>query len=248
MIFQIAICDDDPIYINDIRKKVEKYFEERKLESNIYEFTSGDYLLKSVKEKEFNIIFLDIEMPGITGMEVAHEIRNLNVQTMIIFVTTHETFALESFNLGAVGYIVKPAAMEKLNIALDRSVIYVKNHYDELEFSKRYLKLIHGKEVINLEMSKIIRIDKYRNSVTIKLIDGSTYTHYESIKKIMPSLNENFFTQISQGCIINMRYVDHIEPFESQILILKDSKEEIKISRNCYQNARLAFHRSLRYI
>ena len=100
----IAICDDDLLYMNQVKEMIEKWGKEHHEDVSIYLFNHGDALINSYQKSHIEVILLDIMMPLLNGMETAHEIRKNDSVVKIIFLTSSPEFALESYDVKASGY------------------------------------------------------------------------------------------------------------------------------------------------
>lgn len=120
--FRIAICDDDAAERKKIENNLISYISARPDVAIDYDiFSSSFELMEEIdKSGSFDIILLDIFMPGMMGTELARNLRKLDEKTDIIFVTTSHDFALEAFSVHAFDYICKPYTQEKFDFALDR--------------------------------------------------------------------------------------------------------------------------------
>lgn len=105
---KIAICDDEPA----VRKQMEAYFKELESVFCISYFESGEALLES--DVLYDVIFLDIDMKGISGIDTARKIRVRDKKAKIIYVTAYEDFREYAFGVHAFGYLVKPVEKEKI--------------------------------------------------------------------------------------------------------------------------------------
>lgn len=105
---KIAICDDEPA----VRKQMEAYFKELESVFCISYFESGETLLES--DVLYDVIFLDIDMKGISGIDTARKIRVRDKKAKIIYVTAYEDFREYAFGVHAFGYLVKPVEKEKI--------------------------------------------------------------------------------------------------------------------------------------
>ncbi len=92
---------------------------EAKPEANVYDFRKPEKLLEFAKETEFDIAFLDIHMRGMTGVELAKKLKDINPKTNIIFVTGFDEYATEAMSLRASGYVLKPVTKEKIEVELE---------------------------------------------------------------------------------------------------------------------------------
>ena len=109
---RIATVDDNPADLKEIRMCLSHYFQKRSgqtpIDYTISAYTSGPSFLENFEKGDYDLILLDIYMPRMTGMQVAEEIRAIDEDAWIIFLTTSRDHALESYNVFASGYVLKP--------------------------------------------------------------------------------------------------------------------------------------------
>lgn len=117
---KIAICDDDGILRDMLRREIEKYCAENQISCEITCYGSGEEILHGKKVPD--ILFLDIRMSGINGMETARALRSRYRDIILIFVTGVSEYVYEAFDVGAFHYLVKPFSKEKLREVLERAL------------------------------------------------------------------------------------------------------------------------------
>lgn len=115
---KIAVCDDSPLFLELAIKFINKWSEERQFPVSISSYNNGDDLLAANAEERMDIIFLDIIMPLLNGMDTARELRQTDKAVKIIFLTSSPEFALESYEVKAQGYVLKPLFMNSSKIRL----------------------------------------------------------------------------------------------------------------------------------
>ena len=129
---RIALCDDNADELANFTQLVDLYRASRNLNCNFEVFPNGVELVSALeKGKSFDIYCLDIIMPGFTGIEVAKEIRRFDKTAPIVFFTSSPEYALESYSVKAVNYILKPITKEKLFITFDELLEKIKAEKDE---------------------------------------------------------------------------------------------------------------------
>lgn len=116
---QIAVCDDNRDFLDQTVGLIERWCEESKVPSEIHKFDNGDALLTKNATFHMDIIFLDIIMPLLNGMDTAKELRRNDSTVKIIFLTSSPEFALDSYSVKAQGYLLKPVTYEKIKETLD---------------------------------------------------------------------------------------------------------------------------------
>ena len=164
---KIAIVDDSSLDRDFLKNGLEIIFEERNIENlEIQEFSSGEELLNYLRENPsdfFHIIFMDIYMEDLTGVETAKAIRKTDEQVKIVFITTSNEFASESYEVRAEDYLIKPFDGQRMNKIIDR--FFRKNK--EVNFEKiigPYPQLISSFKgvIVNLEQVDGIEEDRFR--------------------------------------------------------------------------------------
>ncbi len=109
---RIGICDDIDVHRAILGQFVSDYFNEKKIPFEVFSFNSGEKLLHYYENNSLELIFLDIIMGNADGMTVSKQIRQSDTRVTIIFCTTHADFALESYDVYAYGYMLKPFNMD----------------------------------------------------------------------------------------------------------------------------------------
>ena len=120
---RIAVCDDSPIFLNKTKTYIETWSANTGHAVQIFTYDNGDALIEAHKDCHMDIIFLDIIMPLLNGMDTARELRQHDRAVQIIFLTSSPEFALESYEVRAQGYILKPVSQEKLSKELNELAI-----------------------------------------------------------------------------------------------------------------------------
>ena len=116
---RIAVCDDSPDFLQRAVQLIQRWSEQSGIPAEIYRFDNGDALIAKNAAMRMDIIFLDIIMPLQNGMDTARELRQSDNAVKIIFLTSSPEYALESYEVKAQGYLLKPITYEKLKETLD---------------------------------------------------------------------------------------------------------------------------------
>lgn len=115
---RIAICDDDRVSIDEAKAQIEKWLSLSAIASQILLFDNGSDLIEESRQEPIDIIFLDIVMPLLNGIDTAKGIREFDDKTNIIFLTSSEEFAIASYSVEASDYLLKPLNYDELSKAL----------------------------------------------------------------------------------------------------------------------------------
>ena len=116
---KIAICDDEIHFIDAVCPLLEQWAKERGMKLTIFRFTNGDDLIEAHRSEWMDLIILDVIMPLLSGIDTAKELRNRNQNVPIIFLTSSKEFAVDSYEVKALNYLMKPVDHAKLILALD---------------------------------------------------------------------------------------------------------------------------------
>ena len=208
----IAICDD---LISDIHILKKLLFSNNYIKNNgrISEFTSSSELYANLKSHTYDVVFLDIDMPEINGIELGQKIHNEYPNTFIIFVTNYSQYALDAFDCYAFHYLLKPLDKRRSNKVIDALVQKFK------EKNKYHIIRIKN-HTIRIPISDIYFVEYCRRHVIYHLKDKD----YETVGRfsdVYEDLKDYGFYQIHQGYIVNM---DKIIDFDKYSAILQDGK------------------------
>lgn len=120
--YRIGICDDERSQAQGLRDMTEAWARERGLSCRTELFPSAEaFLFTCTEDSAFDILLLDVEMPGMTGIDLAKTLRRENSRVQILFVTSHFELAGEGYEVDALHYLIKPVAREKLFSVLDKA-------------------------------------------------------------------------------------------------------------------------------
>ena len=178
--YRIGICDDERTQAQGLRDMTEAWARERGLSCRTELFPSAEaFLFACTEDSAFDILLLDVEMPGMTGIDLAKTLRRENSRVQILFVTSHFELVGEGYEVDALHYLIKPVAREKLFSVLDKAaqklaeepphvLISCQEERENISaFSQRLSPdffRIHRSYLVNLK--KVIRIG--RASVTLE--------------------------------------------------------------------------------
>ena len=205
---KIAVCDDSRELLEKVEKDLHEYESVRNTPVTVHTYTNAVDLLDGLKKTDYDILILDIIMPGFTGMQAAHEIRKFNEEIKIIFLTSSKEFAIESYSVGAYYYLLKPVLKEKLFSVLDKVV-------SEITSKQESCVIYTHMGIVNIPFARIECLEVYNKHLVFHLSDGSTketrgaLTDYENV-----FLERKEFLKIHRSYILNMDYIHSIESGE----------------------------------
>lgn len=206
--FQMAVCDDEEFYIEDICAYLKAFESEEDVKLIVTKYMSSRALLEDVQEngKRFDMFFLDIDMPEYTGMELATLLKEQDEQAVICFITSHTQHAFDAFQINAIGFLKKPASYVDVKNMLNKCIIQIRYLKDRKMAEETYVEVMLHKSKHILPMKKIRYIEKQRNKCVIHLIDEEIAC-YETLTHIYEKLDHTRFYFVHQGYIVNFNQI-----------------------------------------
>lgn len=210
------VVDDEKIMLNDICNLI-KETGKVQIEGA---YKSPYDALNTIKESNPDVVFLDIEMPELNGIELARKIANSNSDTQIVFVTAYEQYALKAFEVSAVHYLLKPLTQEKINEAVNR-VLRVKRmntpkgKVEKPQFINSQtgvfdiISIKNNDNIIVIKISDIIYLKSENRRTSIVTKDGS-YQSWTGLLFWENKLKDYSFRRCHRSYIVNMNYIKKI--------------------------------------
>lgn len=199
---KIVICDDNSEELNKLYNSLQHIFKEHSLHVEIISFNNGNDCYNYLLNYNTDIVFLDIYLQDSLGVDIALKLRQQERNFKLIFLTTSNEFANESYQAEASYYLLKPAEEEKIEQALDRCQAFISEPTVTLDTGRNTQLTINPQKIIAVEVK-----DKYCFVYT----DTQTYKHYSSMSKIREQLSQDYFLLTHRSYLINMNHVEKIE-------------------------------------
>ena len=219
----IAICDDN---INDLKAEriaIEDVLKEKNMKYSISEYTNAQGLINT--DKNFDIIFLDIEMEGTNGLGVAKAIHEKNKKCLVFFVTNYEHYMDDAMDEYAFRFWVKPLDRQRLKRGIESAIKRINNNNKVIEININRQKQ-------SIEIQKIIYISAEKGKTRIITTDGEFITR-EAFKTIKEMINSYFFYEPHTSFYVNLNYVTKYT--KTSVICEYNNKEyEIYMSRRKY--------------
>ncbi len=242
---RVMIADDDMGMRLVLKKAVEKSggFE------IIGEAEDGAAALRLFEDLRPEVVFLDVEMPGMTGVECAKRIADIDPRTIIVFATAHQQYMPEAFEVYAFDYLVKPFRIHRLEQTLERIKrtedqkpdVYEKEQTRSLKAPKKLM--IKGKEGINVvDMEEIILIQREDRTTAIYTINDR-YTTSDGLSELESKLDGSIFLRGHKSYIININYISKIYPYGrwTYIVKLRGTEKDALLTREGYEKLEVLF-------
>ncbi|MEA4853368.1 MAG: LytTR family DNA-binding domain-containing protein [Christensenella sp.] len=233
--FQIAICDDIPEQAQSILKMTQNYFERASqyASAEIHVYSNPTLLLEeSEKMYQYDILLLDICMPGLLGTDVAKEFRMRKQQSEIIFLTSSDEFAVEAFAVHAAHYLLKPFAQVQVDEALERALASIKKE------SRRTITIkMEGGALRAVEVNQISYIESHGHGQQIHLLTETVAESRRTLSRLHEMLEgvvPRQFIAPYKGYLVNQCFIHTLSP---EGIILK-SGERLPIARRSFRQLR----------
>ena len=231
MKLNIAICDDEKAILDQINELIEK--EKSEVCPEFYE--TGDSLLAA--GKQFDIVFLDIQMDGMNGIETAKKLRERNEDTILIFITGIREYVFEAFDVAAFHYLLKPIEEGKFHEVYQRA----KRELEKRKKQRRETIFIKTRNrSFTLEKDSIFYIESRAKKVEIHTT-GEIIEAYVSMNEMEGQLGESFY-RCHRGYLVNMAYVAE---YDSESITLNNG-EYVYLAKEKYGEFVKAYMRYLR--
>ncbi len=212
---KIALVDDERLFLDDMVSLCKAYSKSRDLQIELTSFSGGEGLLSAVKgdpPQRFPIIFLDIYMDGIDGIETAKALREADPECLIIFLTSSRDFMPEAFGCHAFDYISKPISLERLEKVLDDALRF-------LPSTHKFIELVSERKTYQVFLKDIVYAVTDGHYLDITLADGSTMRQRMTAAEFLARTGEDDrFYLANRGIILN---VGHIVSFADGCCIMK---------------------------
>lgn len=229
MKFKIAICDDEQSQIEYITSLVGKWAEQFGYSCVIRPFSSAEaFLYAYAEEKDYDILLLDVEMRGMSGIDLAKRIRRDSIRAEIVFITSHFEFCGEGYEVDALHYLVKPVSEEKLASVLTKAA-------EKLSIEPPSVVIACEGETIKLYDEDILYVESFLHYIVIHTKERE-YKIKESISTFEAKLSENFY-RTHRSYIVSLKHIVRI----SRTAVWLNNGDELPLARGKYDDINRAF-------
>lgn len=197
-----AIVEDDPRERERLRSCLRELEQSEGLRIHVSEFPTGTAFLGSYTP-DFDIVFMDIEMPGMNGMETARAVRQTDESVLLIFVTNMAQYAIAGYEVDAMDFILKPVNKYSFALKMKRALARIPRRTDE------YISVRHERELRQLAVSSIQYVDIDGHYVVYHTAEGSC-REYGTLKEAYGKLNRTCFAFVNRSCLVNLYHVSAV--------------------------------------
>ncbi len=229
---RIIICDDNQIQLEIMNTYITDYLTEKNLleSCELLCFSNGDSVNEKVDELSIDVAFLDIEMEGLSGINLSRIIREKYPNAIIIFVTGFKEHAITAFSVRALDYVIKPISVEKLNTLLDEVVkIYNENIKINIDMKDiKYYSFKRNKKLVRIPYHEIGAFEKIDRKVRLHSLSG-VFEFIGTFKQLIDEIDMDNFIQCHQSYIVNKSFV---KSFSNPDILMDEIGLKVPVNRN----------------
>lgn len=205
---KIAICDDEKMFCDSAERMLKLYMEEKAVPFQVDVFNVPSELLDMTEKGTiYDIYLLDIYMPGVTGMSIATELRNRDIKSPIIFLTSSTDHALEAFGVDATHYLLKPYTKDSFYVGLDKAMQSIASHKNDSVILKV------DNDYRSIPISKLIYCEAEDKYQRLYLEGGERLLVRISGTELYKLLSEfDSFYHCGRAHIINLNHISRVTP------------------------------------
>jgi len=231
---RIGICDDSPAFLQQTKFMIDHWDDgPRGIHTELFE--DADAMIQAHRQTPFDILLLDVVMPLLDGIQAARELREEDKNVKIVFLTSSAEYAVDSYEVKASNYLLKPLSPDKFFACLDELT-------RELAHTTPALLVRSGDSTHHLLLSEIEYVEAHNKQSLFYLIDGRTLISPEPMYSYQETLSaENGFFRCHRSYIVNMDRIDTFTPKEA----LMRSGCRVPIARNSHKDFSAAYFAAL---
>ena len=199
---RVAIVEDNQKERDRIRECLAYSEQESDAAFDIQEFPNGLTFLGSYRP-EYDLVFMDIDMPGMNGMETAKELRTIDDSVLLIFVTNMAQYAISGYEVDALDFILKPINRYSFAIKLKRALSRIPKRSDD------YATVKADGKTRTIRISSVLWIDVNGHYVVYHTTDGDI-TEYTTLKEASAKVQNGSFAFVNRSCLVNMNRIDSV--------------------------------------
>ena len=221
--FKVAIVEDDPHSLENLTNHLKKYAQEKKVLFDIVSFNDGQLFINNTlfEKNHYDILFLDIELPGLNGIEVAKKYREFDEYTVLIFTTIMRQYAISGYLVNALDYMVKPIDYLNLSLKLDKALSILDKHQSIISLE------VVGGGIERFEVKDLLYIENFNHLCTFHTKRGD-YKQYNSMSNIEKEYAKYGLLRCSNSYIVNPI---NITAIKDDIVYINDIKLSIGRSK-----------------
>ena len=200
---RIAIVEDEPEYARQLEQFLQRYAAENSQPIQTVHFSDGDEIALNYKPA-YDIILLDVQMKFMDGMTAAEEIRKLDPEVVIIFITNMAQYAIRGYAVDALDYVLKPVSYFAFSQRLERAIGRMKKR------ARRYMTIAIRGGAQKLDIAQILYVESQGHNLVFATGTGRHLTT-GTIREVEEKLGSYGFFRCNKGCLVNLEHVDSVQ-------------------------------------
>lgn len=194
---RIAICDDEDVCRTELRTVLDRVLSARGARASCEEYATGRELIADSAKQPFDLVFLDVYLEQENGLSVARALRSAGASTNIVFLTVSREHAVDSYEVRATDYLIKPVSEQGIERVLDR---VLPSSVPRLAFrvgtGRRYIPY-----------GDILYLESRDHAVLLHTVDGACYRGFAKLGDVQDQLDDGRFLRCHRSCLVNMDYI-----------------------------------------
>lgn len=200
---RIAIVEDEDFYVEELRNYLDRYQKEKGEELAVTVYHDGDSITWKY-QAQFDIILMDIQMKLVDGMTAAEEIRRMDSEVVIMFITNMTQYAIRGYEVGAFDYVLKPVSYFAFSQKLSRAISRIRKDV------QKYITITVRGGILRLNVADIYYVESSGHNLLFHTLD-TVHTATGTMKGIEDELKEYSFSRGNKCYLINLAHVDGIK-------------------------------------
>ena len=244
---RIAIADDDA----GMRMVVRKLIERADDYALVGEAENGEELLALFEKTRPEVVFMDVEMPGMSGVECARLIQDKNPKTIMVFVTAHEEYMADAFEVYAFDYLLKPFRLERAMHTLDLIRQRLRESAGAQDAPQKPVRvnaparimLRHREGVSFVDLNDILLVQREERATVVYVADGGRFVTGDTLGEMEERLPEGMFFRTHKSYIVNINHIESISPYGrwTYIVKLRGTKQDALITHERFEELQTRF-------
>ncbi len=230
---KILIVEDEQHSRDELEYLLRQLEPNAQIQSAEQALKAWEYLEQADSNTPFDVVFLDIQMPAMNGLELAARIARLNKPPRIVFATANPQYAINAFDLDGVDYVLKPYRTARLMQTLERIRKYVAETSTTPAMMLEKIWATRGEVGTLLDPSEILYCQANGDTITAHTTQREVLPLRTSLQDLETRFPQGPFARVHKSFLVNLDYVRHIEPYfsGSYRLLLKDDTSRVPLSR-----------------
>lgn len=232
---KIAIVDDEPVICDLLKHYTNQWCNEKAIAVEVDSFTSAEsFSFEWETSRAYDVVLLDIQMKGASGIVLAKQIRNIDKWLRIIFVTGIADYVYEGYEVSALNYLLKPVSKDKLFDCLTRAYDAIAADFSE-NLMPVYVFECDGK-THRIDQRDLLFVEAQKNYTSLVTLTGQ-FTIKKSFTEVCCALNENHFVKTHRSYLVGIKHIQFVDQNE----VVLDSGQKILLSRGQRSDVQKAF-------